>query len=1095
MWRAEARSPAGNTLNQELMKKQINKKNIRLITASAGSGKTYRLTTELSGLLHHSDGRGYQPSEVIATTFTRAAASELRNRVRERVLKQGGYEIASLLDQSLIGTVNSISDQLLVLFAFEIGLSPVQRVIEDEEKDLLFQKSLANALDEDTVEKLDAVSERLWKQRRHMNRTIQSIADMARSNGIDEEGLLRSKKDSIASLKRQLPKPTKNFSKIKAGLLKEIPTLRASVVRSNDTTKTTERCLSDLEGFNYRLQNDLPLPWAEWLIIAELKPAQKSAKAGVFDKVIKLAADHLETPEFQQDLFDTIEICFDAAINSLKNYRELKTERGLLDFVDQEAFLIEALNNDAVKNRFQELFRVLMVDEFQDTSPIQLSLFVKMASLVDKVIWVGDPKQAIYGFRGSDAALIDTVIDTLGTPGPGDILKDSYRSRPELVHLVNDLFAPAFQKQNTNITSEQISLTPKRSVNKKLDAAFQLWNFGLVSKGTHTNDIYYNQLAARVSAFLKEGTLVEDNETNMTRPVTPGDIAILCRTNAECREIANALRDNGLQAVVSNTGISLTAEWRWLRACMHVLVDETDSLSKAEIIFLHQGDHNIEKLLDERLEFLHTVADDYAKRDGWMQDYPVIVWLKENQSRLLAEPVSGMIQLIYAGLQFHNKVIEWGNGAQRQANLQQVLEYARQFEDHCLKLGLLPNVHGFLSWFDALADNEQDKRGPVTNQLSVNVLTYHMSKGLEWPVVMLTGLDRQHEPDVFQVRIMGTDKIDFNDPLSGRSIRFWTWPYKVGLYGQKGQYKYKEFCEDTEDFEALAEKQALEALRLLYVGFTRARDYLVIAYKEKELEWLQSVLPEGIEALTGKPGDAIDTIVSTNPYFKGSYRFWRTVYAGAATTLAETSHELHIYPKGTIKPHPPYFINPSAAEEVDGHSFHESLPISGSIQSSGFDIDERSVFGTFIHHFMCAYQLSASDAEAKGLARRLAKSYGLVVEAAEDQLVVQARAFHKWINESFQPLHVHKELPLMMEKDGQFINGIADMVIETEKEIILVDYKTFAGNEASLQYKAKTFTGQLQIYSEVLQKFFKGKSIRAGIYFVMEGKMVWMNAS
>ena len=80
-----------------------------------------------------------------------------RNRVRERVLKQGAYEIASLLDQSLIGTVNSISDQLLSLFAFDIGLPPVQRVVEDEEKDLLFQKSLTIALDEDTAEKLDAV--------------------------------------------------------------------------------------------------------------------------------------------------------------------------------------------------------------------------------------------------------------------------------------------------------------------------------------------------------------------------------------------------------------------------------------------------------------------------------------------------------------------------------------------------------------------------------------------------------------------------------------------------------------------------------------------------------------------------------------------------------------------------------------------------------------------------------------------------------------------------------------------------------------------------------------------------------------------------
>ena len=93
-------------------------RNIRLITASAGSGKTYRLTEELAKLLDNKNGDGYQPSEVVATTFTRAAASELRNRVRERVLKEGAYEVASLLDQSLVGTVNSISDQLLTLFAF-----------------------------------------------------------------------------------------------------------------------------------------------------------------------------------------------------------------------------------------------------------------------------------------------------------------------------------------------------------------------------------------------------------------------------------------------------------------------------------------------------------------------------------------------------------------------------------------------------------------------------------------------------------------------------------------------------------------------------------------------------------------------------------------------------------------------------------------------------------------------------------------------------------------------------------------------------------------------------------------------------------------
>jgi ATP-dependent helicase/nuclease subunit A len=1067
-------------------------KNIRLITASAGSGKTYRLTSELSALLNDTDSSAYQPSEVIATTFTRAAASELRNRVRERVLQQGAYEIASLLDQSLIGTVNSISDQLLLLFAFDIGLPPVQRVVEDEEKNLLFQKSLTISLDEETAEKLDAVSERLWMQRRHINRLIQSIADMARSNGIDDEGLRRSKQDSIDSLKRQLPEPVKDFKEIKSALMKEIPTLREQVNAVKDTTKSTEKCLSELEGFHYRLRNELPLPWAQWLIIAEqLEPAQKSVKAGVFDNVIRLAADHLETPEFQQDLFDCIAICFDTAIKTLKNYKSLKTERGLLDFVDQEAFLIEALDNVQVRARFQELFKVLMVDEFQDTSPIQLSLFAKMASLVDKVIWVGDSKQAIYGFRGSDAALIDTVIENLGRPGPDDILRNSYRSRPELVQLVNDLFVPAFKSNHAHITADQISLQATRKPQHQLQAAFQLWNFGKEVKGTYTNDIYYNHLAARVSSFIKEGTKVEDPGTKNIRPLAPGDIAILCRTNAECREIANALRDNGLQAVVSNTGISLTAEWRWLRSCMHVLVDETDTLSKAEIIFLHQSDHNIESLLDERLEFIAAAGDDKFRRNEWMHDYPVILWIKENRSRLLAEPVSGMIQLIYAGLQFHNKVIEWGNGAQRQANLQQVIEYARQFEDHCLKLGLLPNVHGFLSWFETLAENEQDKRGPVTNKLSVNVLTYHMSKGLEWPVVMLTGLDRKHEPDVFQVRVMCPDNINFEDPLKGRSIRFWTWPYKVGLYGQKGQYKYKAFCEDTKEFASLAEKQALEALRLLYVGFTRARDYLLIAYKEEKLEWLESVLPEGVNALTGNPSEAMDTVVTTNKFFKGNFRLWRTVYTGGAATLAETSHELRVYRKGGPRKFPPYFINPSAAEEVSEYSFNESAAVGEGIGTNGVQIEEKSAFGTFIHQFMCAFQSSMSDSETKALVKRLATNADVTIDEQVGQVAAQARNFFQWIA-TFRPKKIYKELPLMMEREGQLINGIADLVIETDEQVILIDYKTFTGDDAALRYKAQTFSGQLKIYEEVLRKYFSGKEIRMAIYFIMAGKLVWM---
>ena len=80
----------------------------------------------------------------------------------------------------------------------------------------------------------------------------------------------------------------------------------------------------------------------------------------------------------------------------------------------------------------------------------------------------------------------------------------------------------------------------------------------------------------------------------------------------------------------------------------------------------------------------------------------------------------------------------------------------------------------------------------------------------------------------------------------------------------------------------------------------------------------------------------------------------------------------------------------------------------------------------------------------------------------------------------------------MMEKEVQLINGIADLVIETDEQVILIDYKTFTGDEAALRYKAQTFSGQLKIYEEVLRKHFSDKEIRVAIYFIMAGRLVWM---
>ena len=193
------------------------KSNIRLISAGAGSGKTSRLSEELAELLT-ANQKGYQPSQVIATTFTRAAAGELKNKIREKLLEQGKIEIASQLEQSLIGTVNGISYQLLSLFSFESGLSPALSVIDDDEKEVLFQESLSKSIDVRTWNEIDELGQRFSIERNDTRYVIKTISDNARNNALDTKQLELSRDDSVKYLKDHLPKPNEEQQKIQKEL-------------------------------------------------------------------------------------------------------------------------------------------------------------------------------------------------------------------------------------------------------------------------------------------------------------------------------------------------------------------------------------------------------------------------------------------------------------------------------------------------------------------------------------------------------------------------------------------------------------------------------------------------------------------------------------------------------------------------------------------------------------------------------------------------------------------------------------------------------------------------------------------------------------
>ena len=158
------------------------------------------------------------------------------------------------------------------------------------------------------------------------------------------------------------------------------------------------------------------------------------------------AAKYASTRRFNQDLRGYTQGLFEIAADTLERFQAAKRERGLIDFNDMEQLMLQALDEDAVRSRLAGEIQLLLVDEFQDTNPMQLALFLKFAALADNAIFVGDVKQAIYEFRGCDPTL---VFDTLDGLAAGDAqkhtLKSSWRSRPALVSYVNELFASAFE--------------------------------------------------------------------------------------------------------------------------------------------------------------------------------------------------------------------------------------------------------------------------------------------------------------------------------------------------------------------------------------------------------------------------------------------------------------------------------------------------------------------------------------------------------------------------------------------------------------------------------------------------------------------------
>ncbi|WP_264983453.1 UvrD-helicase domain-containing protein [Pseudodesulfovibrio portus] len=1034
---------------------------IRLISASAGSGKTFSLTKTFVESLE----KGVRPEGVVATTFTKKAAQEIGGRFRSKLLEHGRTEEARRVFDGYIGTVNSVCGSLLTDYAFEVGQSPTLEVVPDGEDAALFRVAAADAVGrrtKQTVPLVRSLEIEGWED------IVKDIIDKARANGIDRKVMLESGKRSWKLFKKLLPAPLSKAEgeKLDVEIVRELERTIAALPADGDTTKGTKDAKNALQVIHRSFYRGAIPNWATWSKLSKVNTTAKSAHE--IEALNELACQFLKHPRFQDEVRQFITLLFDCAAEAAGLYQQHKKDLGLIDFTDQEALALKMIEDNVVADQLKERLDMVMVDEFQDTSPIQLALFLKLSKLVDQSVWVGDQKQSIYGFRGSDPALMDAVIDSLGEP---ETLPNSWRSQPALVDFASEFFAAAFGQ--FGLPEKRVRLTSKVRATTPKSPHLKCWRFESKNK---TDDTLCLVGGLRDMLDNASEYVILDKTTKKERTLKAGDISVLCRTNADCRGVAAVLEENGIRAAIPRTGLMKRPEVVLVMAAYRYLLSQEDTLAVAELAKIFGLEKWFALALEKGMDAVKTLHPMFGRLDNARQGLA---------SLTPSEVLDLAIDLSDAG----RMALGWDNPALRQANLDALRGHAQGYESTCKARRCACTPAGLINHFHRLAADDADDQAVGVGDDAVQVLTYHRSKGLEWPVVILTGLGSTERGNPFGLSVQSSDaKFDLDDPLAGRWLRYWPWPFGA----QKKIEEFSDAVDESDVAKAAFEQERRERLRLLYVGMTRARDYLILSARKvtnkSATAWLDSYEDAAGNQILTLPDEAGTTEIEMGGKKFPIETVCLTPIEEEATGGFVQSHAPTL-PEKMVEYHPARFVPSGESVDEDKVSvefFELGPPLLTRTTDSRVDL------GNAVHAFLAVVSPDQDEATLRARAKRIVTGLGLK-DLTADMLLEMHQRLRSFTATTIDPVgtgDVLTEWPIHLKRGLQKGSGWIDMLCRQPDGDVIIDHKTSLGNKAALGKKAMSYAGQLDTYGKALEKATGKANQGLWLHFALAGVMV-----
>lgn len=1126
----------------------LSKKKKTVVSASAGSGKTFVVVEKLIKLICEEK---VPVSKLLVLTFTKAAANELKNRLFVEILNEPSSPfLTEQLDEIMISdisTIDSFCEKIIKRNINKLSLPQNFAVLDEKNAKKLKKIAFKRTLEIISKEKEEKFKEIYFAFKRNSDlleeciQSIQSFFDsQADSDKLVEDfshNLSVYNEKALSILKEKFERAFSESRHVLKEAMLELESGQEKVGKSFSNFEEDMAVILNVEFSKdfYTICKELAIKKIPALPRAKCDEAVKQ-KLSYSKDLIKECYEIAGQLQFVNDELE--EMAKRGGISSqlmefycdyAGQYKILKEKRYALDFADLEKLAKVLIEDDEVKQSLSERYEYIIIDEYQDTNKLQESILKPIAE-GGYFIAVGDIKQGIYGFRNASKEIMSEDIAQFSQIPDGEalFLRGNFRTDNRILNFINSIFEKLMTSQSVGIDYKKTSilrglseflpnLLPAITVDvincedEKEESDGDVWkSVYSVKEDCLSNNYKFKAevltIASRIEQLLQEK--IYSPKTKQFRQVEMGDIALLFRNRSPLmQECVEFLQEKGFSVnadikenLLEDSQISLIV------SLLKLTINLNDDIALASVMCSPFGEFSIEELSLIRKKHQEGTFYEILKIEKESE---------ETEGNCFKQQIEKFFDMIDE-FKFNVSVYGIVKALEKLFDKSNFVQYLKPFDDFSAKMSRINRLFGLIKSnnldfsvqevISMLEDNQKEDKLVSENGNALTITTIHSTKGLEYPIVIICGAGESLSK-VYNKQFVVSEKLGLGSYL----------------YDFDKDLKLPSPCFIAGKIEK-REREQVDELMLFYVAMTRAQNHLYIIGRGKESDF-------SFESLSKQNSYLKQIFFALGENFTSQLFAQEQIVAGdvvynvvteveeKALIQAEKEENNYLFTKEledfkNFEYSNKDFCKLSFKNSVTGISrlgFSDENDEQAYFDNSTADsIEERQKreksveIGNSYHEalklidFSEVFDLGSLDCQLKKISVHMCEGYAENID--KNILLKNILLIKSIVGES----HLFKEREFIMESNPNellnkdvckeenllIVQGIVDLFAVGEK-IILIDYKfTSTKNEKILKER---YGEQIRLYALALEKALGRKVDEKYLLSLKEGKLISLN--